>query len=151
MTALALDSVMAVPLIAVAVSAITALLVAVITSAMTRRREREADWRRLKFERYQELVSAMSGIVKERSTPEAQKRFADATNSLQLFAPASVLSSLRDFQVYNAHGNKNKNQSEHDDLVVRLFSAMRKDIHPQLSRDAAGFSFGLFGVPPESS
>ena len=79
---MAFDSIRAVPLVAAVVSAVTALLVAAITSALTRRREREADWRRLKLERYQELVVALSGIVKERSTAEAQSRFADACNSL---------------------------------------------------------------------
>lgn len=146
---MAFDSIRAVPLVAAVVSAVTALLVAAITSALTRRREREADWRRLKLERYQELVVALSGIVKERSTAEAQSRFADACNSLQLFAPEGVLSALRDFQTYNSHGNKNKNQREHDELVGRLFLAIRQDIKPGLSRRGSTFSYALFGVPPE--
>ena len=145
------DSVIAVPLVAAVVSAVTALLVAMLTAALTRRRERESDWRRLKFERYQELVLAMSGIVEGRSTPEAQRRFADVTNSLQLFAPERVLSSLREFQIYNVPGNNNKSRKQHDDLVGRLFLAVRKDIHPELSRGAvANFAFGLFDAPPES-
>jgi len=40
---------------------------------LARRREHEADWRKLKLGQYQEFILALSGVVRERATPEAQR------------------------------------------------------------------------------
>ncbi|HEY1720985.1 MAG TPA: hypothetical protein VGG27_07050, partial [Magnetospirillaceae bacterium] len=75
-----------------------ALITAIVTSLLTRRREREADWRKLKFAQYQEFALALSGVVRERATPERQARYADAFNSMSLIASLPVLAALQAFQ-----------------------------------------------------
>jgi Zn-dependent protease with chaperone function len=55
----------------VGISAVAALLVAVVTSVLSRRREREADWRKLRFEQYEEFIQALSGVVRDHATEDA--------------------------------------------------------------------------------
>jgi hypothetical protein len=85
------------------ISAIAALLggvvVAIANYYLSLKREHEADWRKLKFERYQEYIVALSGVVQGRETLEAKLRYADAVNSLSLVAPQTVLSALQAFQL----------------------------------------------------
>jgi hypothetical protein len=82
----------------IAISALTALLVAVVTSVLSRRRESEADWRKLRFEQYQEFVQALSNVVGGRETVDAQRRYADSVNALLLVAPIEIIVKLEKFQ-----------------------------------------------------
>ena len=75
------------PILTAVIAAATALTVAGFTNYLTKARERESEWRKLKLERYREYVSALSGIVEGSATSEAHKRYADAVNELQLVAP----------------------------------------------------------------
>jgi Zn-dependent protease with chaperone function len=84
--------------ISLSAAIIVAFVTAVITYLLTRRREHEADWRKLKFGQYQEFVLALSEIVELQSTHEKQVRYANAVNSMSLVAPISVLNALRQFQ-----------------------------------------------------
>ena len=79
------------------ISFVTAIAVTIITYVLTRRREHEADWRKLKFSQYQELLLALSGITEGRSTAEAQARYSDAVNSMALVAPTQVVRALQAF------------------------------------------------------
>ena len=51
-----------------------------------------------KLAQYQEVVLALSGIVEGRATPEGQRRYTDAANSMALIASPPVLKALRRFQ-----------------------------------------------------
>ena len=59
-------------------------LVPAITFSLTKKKERDADWQRYKFELYKELVQSLSRIVSVDSSPEGNKRFASACNTLHL-------------------------------------------------------------------
>jgi hypothetical protein len=56
----------------------------------------------MKLERYREYILALSGTVEERDTPEAQARYSDAVNALQLVAPPDVLLALDAFLAHTS-------------------------------------------------
>lgn len=130
-----------------AITAITAIIAVFFTYALTRKREHEGDWRKLKLEQYQEFVLALSGTVRERTTRDAQRRYADAVNSMMLIAPPAVLIRLQAFQDEISYVNQNRSDARHDELLHELFRAMRQDVHPSKLQDS-GYSFRLLGLPP---
>jgi hypothetical protein len=130
------------------ISLITAILTAVVTSVLTRRREHQADWRRLKFAQYQEFVLALSGIVEGRATPEGHRRYTDAVNSMTLIASSPVLTALSEFQAEISFANVERSATKHDRLD-QLFRAMRTDLHPERGANDLSFTLGVIGVPPQ--
>jgi hypothetical protein len=132
------------------ISGCAAIAAVIATYILARRREHEADWRKLKFAQYQEFVLALSGIVNERSTPQAQARYSDAVNSMGLIAPPPVLRALRTFQAEISYANRNRSDERHDRLLDPLFRAMRADIQPRYAGDPADYQFGVLGVPPRN-
>jgi hypothetical protein len=81
------------PSIWVAVIAATAgLLTAAFTYAATRRRDREADWRKLKLEMYREFTTAMAGMAEGDAGDEEKMRFNIASNSLHLIGATRLFS-----------------------------------------------------------
>jgi len=129
------------------ITALAAIIAVFITYALTRKREHEGDWRKLKLEQYQEFVLALSGTVRERTTRDAQRRYADAVNSMMLIAPPAVLVRLQAFQNEISYVNQNRSDTRHDELLHDLFRAMRQDVHPSKIQDG-DFSFHLLGLPP---
>ncbi|MFG1299150.1 hypothetical protein V5F49_05075 [Xanthobacter sp. V3C-3] len=132
------------------ISALAALAAVFITAALARRREHEADWRKLKLAQYQEYVLALSGVVQGRATPEAQRRYADAVNALALVASVPVLEAHRAFQAEITYMNAGRSETEHDKLLDAMFRAMRKDVQPRSGQDNPTFALGLLGIPPEA-
>jgi hypothetical protein len=65
-----------------AVAIVVAALTAGSTYLLTKKREREADWRKVKLELYREFVEAVAGITEGRMTPESETRYHDAFNRL---------------------------------------------------------------------
>src|SRR5579871_4320749 len=86
------------PIIVAIISATAVIIVPALSFYYTKKREREADWRRYKFEHYQEFIGSVSGIVGSDSSPDGNIRFAASCNTMHLIAPAGVLSALYDFQ-----------------------------------------------------
>jgi hypothetical protein len=132
-------------------SAVTAIVAVIITYVLTKKREHEADWRRLKFSQYQEFILALSGIVRGRSTSEGHSRYADAVNSMALVAPLKVLSALKAFQKEISYTNNQRSDERHDQLLNVLLRAMREDIQPNRLSSDASFSFRLLAPPPDSN
>jgi hypothetical protein len=133
------------------VSATAAILAVVITSMLARRREHEADWRKLKLGQYQEFILALSGVVRERATPEAHRRYADAVNSMNLVAPGMVLTALQAFQKEISYINNDRSEDRHDRLLEALIRAMRTDIHPKWLNEDPTLSFRLWVCLPMRS
>jgi hypothetical protein len=77
---------------------VTAIISIIITHVLTRRREHEDEWRKLKFSQYQEFILALSGNMNGRATPDGQRRYSNAVNSMALIAPKEVFTALRAFQ-----------------------------------------------------
>ncbi|CAJ0688402.1 hypothetical protein [Ralstonia wenshanensis] len=126
------------------------LLVAVVTYALTKKREHEADWRKAKLEHYREYVAALSGVVQGRAvTADAQARYADAVNALTLVASPSVLRALYAFQDEISYRNTQRSDERHDQLVNVLLREMRRDVRPpQRGGDGPEPSIRLLSVPP---
>ena len=82
------------------------LLTAVLTYWFTKKREREAEWRKEKLAYYKVFVDGLSGIVDGDSTSQGQLVFARASNNLLLFASQSVIESLDRFRDEISASNK---------------------------------------------
>jgi hypothetical protein len=132
------------------ISGAAALAVAALSYAFNKRREREADWRKLKLDHYKEYVTALSGVVGERSTAQSQARYSDAVNLMTLVAPPVVLEALYEFQDEIRVSNPNKSQKRHDETLAALLREIRRDVHPIPPHDD-DLVFRLMDAPgPES-
>lgn len=136
------------PILTAVIAAATALLVTGLTNYLTKAREREADWRRLKLERYRAYVSALSGIVEGSATSEAHRHYADAVNELQLVGSPQVLRTLKAFLAYTSYRNPQRQQERHDELLSELIRAMRRDLQPKEKSDDSERGFWLQAAPP---
>jgi hypothetical protein len=128
------------------ISAVSALVVAVVAYTFNRRRDRELEWRKLKLERYQEYIASLSGIVGRRSTPEGQGRYSDAFNGLVLVAPASVLKLLYAFNEETRMGNLGRSSEAYEKFQNALLRELRRDVHPGL--DDQTLKFFLIDAEP---
>ena len=137
--------------VAVISAAAAAIIVPAISFYLTKSKERQADWQRYKFELYKDLIQSLSGIVGTDSTPEGNKHFALACNTLHLIASGGVLDALHDFQDEIKVSNVNRDSERHDLLLSRLEWEIREDLHiprnPSLDRFRArlwcsGSNFG---------
>jgi hypothetical protein len=73
-------------------------------------------------------VQSFSGIVGTDSTPEGNRRFAAACNTLHLIASQGVISALHDFQDEVRVSNTNRDSARHDILLSRLEWEIRNDL-----------------------
>lgn len=110
------------------IAAFGSVLVAALTYWSTKRREREAEWRKEKLAYYKAFIESLSGIVGGDATPEGQKLFAKGTNNLLLFAPQAVIVALNAFRDGIRVSNTLLTQEEHDRLLAALLHAIRRDI-----------------------
>jgi hypothetical protein len=116
------------PVTAAIIAAAAAIIVPAVSFYLTKSKKRQADWQRYKFELYKELVQSLSGIVGTDSTPEGNKRFAAACNTLHLIASKGVLDALHDFQDEIRVSNANHSDERHDLLLSRLEWEIREDL-----------------------
>jgi cytochrome bd-type quinol oxidase subunit 1 len=68
-------------IITASISAGSAMIVAVIGYYLTKKREREAEWRSEKLGYYKAFVSSLSSILDGESSPEGQIAFAKSCNA----------------------------------------------------------------------
>jgi len=104
------------------ITATASILVAVLGYLFSKYKDREADWRRKKLEMYQELFEAISGIVKEDSTSEAQRKFAKSCNTIGLIASVDVILALQEMQEASKTGRN------HDQALTKLLRTVREDL-----------------------
>lgn len=138
----------------------TAIVVACISAAvsvvtvalgyfLTKSAERYAERRRQKLQQYRDLMIAISGIVKEDSTPEAQRRFAMACNVIGLVASQRVITSLYNYRkIIGPSGDPSP--SEHDESLNKLILAIRDDLKITPRDESATFIYRVWasGVGP---
>lgn len=132
------------PILVAVISAAASLAVAAITFSLTKRKERDAEWRKQKLEHYREFLDALSGVVGSDATPEGQRRWARATNTIGLVASQQVLLALRLFQDVTAKSNPNPSSEAHDRVLNKLMLAIRTDLEVTPADDPATFSFRLW-------
>jgi hypothetical protein len=115
--------------IAVAViGAIAGLMTAAMTYAITMRREREADWRKLKLEMYREFTTAMAGMAEGDAGYTEKMRFNVTSNSLHLIASKRAVDAPEAFRQEISASNRNRDGEVHDRLLSRLFWEIRRDL-----------------------
>jgi hypothetical protein len=111
-----------------AAAAASAILVATLSYLFAKWKEREADWRKYKFEIYREFVTSMSGTVGTDSTPEGNRAFAKSCNTLHLIGSRGALAALHAYQNEIRVSNPDKSDERHDELLLRLVWEIRKDL-----------------------
>jgi hypothetical protein len=133
------------------ISAAVAVLAPAISFYLTKKKDREADSQRYKFEKYQ-FVNSLSGIVGTDATPEGQRRFAVACNTLHLIASGTVITALHEYQDEISVSNPSRSTERHHALLSRLVRQIRVDLGIPNTPAADEFVFTLWcsGAPPET-
>jgi hypothetical protein len=142
-----MNSALATVLISGATSIVSAYGVVALSHFYGRKRDHEADWRKMKLDHYKEYAGALSGIVHNGNDVDAKRRYADACNSLDLVAPNDVLIALYAFLDETSISNNNRSDEKYELLVSNLFRKMRLDCHPSTPNDPADFTFRTINIP----
>lgn len=143
---MAMDTPIFVALITVAGS----VIVAAGGFYLTKKKEREADWRKYKFEQYKEFMASMSGSLGRNSTQEGQLGFAKAFNALHLIGSPGVLKALHQLQNELAIHPSVRSLERHDALLSKLVWEIRKDSEIPGTPGVSEFSVHLAGPGPDS-
>jgi len=126
------------------IAAATSLVGAALSFFFAIRKEREADWRKIKFEHYREFINSLSGIVGSDGSPDGQRRFAQACNTVQLVASKQVIEALHDFRDEIGPSNLHRSQQRHDELLSRLIREIRADLGLSSASNPADLSIRLW-------
>lgn len=137
---MAMDATIVVSVIAAA----SGVIVTSVSYYLTKKKEREADWRRYKFEQYKEFLVSMSGIVGIGSTPEGKRSFAMECSALHLIGSKEVLLALH--SLLDAIENPGLSRSVHDALLSKLIWEIRQDVGIPGTPDSAEFSARLWSA-----
>lgn len=142
---------MAIELLTAIVTASGAVAVAGASYWLTKKRERESELRKEKLDHYKDFISCLSGIISGEFTPDDQRKFALASNKLNLVAPQAVIRALQKFQQEIKTSNEAKSRGAHDRLLSELLYEMRKDLGVKPEDDRNSFTVGLWasGQPPK--
>jgi hypothetical protein len=134
-----------------AIAGAAAVIVAALSYLFTKMKEREADWRKWKYEQYKEFMVSISGIVAGDSTPESNRVFAKACNTLHLIGSKGVLDALHAYQDEARFSNPNHSAAKEAVLLSRLVWEVRKDVEIPGTPQASEFSVHLWcsGTNPE--
>jgi hypothetical protein len=126
------------------IATLSALLVASFTYWSSKRRDIEADWRKLKLQKYEEFATSLAGMAEGGATDETKTRFNVASNSLHLIASKRVVDALESFRKEISAGNVNKTPDKHDELLSRLFWEIRLDLGDPPTADPSDFRMKLW-------
>lgn len=133
------------------ISAAASVIVAAVSFYLTKKKEREADWRKYKYEQYKEFMISISGIVGGDSTPEGNRLFAKACNTLHLIGSKGVLAALHAYQDEIRFSNPNHSAALEVELLSKLIWEIREDIKIPGTPEASEFSVHLWssGTKPK--
>ncbi len=133
------------------ISAAAGLIAAAVSFYLTKKKEREADWRKYNYEQYKEFMISISGIVGGDSTPEGNRVFAKACNNLHLIGSKGVIVALHAYQDQIRASNLNHLATIEEALLSKLVWEIRKDIQIPATPEATEFSVHLWcsGTDPK--
>jgi hypothetical protein len=146
--------------IIVAISSVTAILVASVGGVLayytTKRREREAEWRREKLAHYKDYFAALAATIGTNVSDDARARYCVAFNTVGLFASQEVIDRLHAFQEITRLPHNEIDPTEHDRRLTDLVLAVRRDLKLRPEDDPTTFSFQMIaphdnGTPPNKS
>ncbi len=119
------------------------LTVAVAGYYFTKKREREAEWRKEKLGYYKAFVSSLSNSLRSQESMEGRAECSRASNDLLLFAPQRVIDALRVLNEWIA-SDRNRSQDKHDELLSRLIFEIRADLGLKPADDPDTFRVTLW-------
>jgi len=129
------------PIVVALIAAAAGIVAAPITYVFTKRQEREAQWRKLKLEKYGELLQATGELAGDKG---AGPRFAKAANDIDLVARPDVLVALRAFlDPIVSPPKEGLTNERHDELFTALMYAIRADLG-EPKRAPEGFRLKLW-------
>lgn len=114
------------------VGVITAIISAALSYYYAKKKQLDADERRLKEKYYLSFIQAVSNIVVSDDLGKARDNLADAQNQLLLVGSADVVSNLMKFHDYIKPSGQKKHgfdSKEHDKLLTELIKTMRTDLY----------------------
>lgn len=138
------------PIIVAIITAVAGVFASALTFYLTRRKEREADWRAQKLLHYKEFMAALNAVVGPPPTTEEKVRFANAANNIFLVGSPDVLVSLRRYLDETAESNANRSNHHHDEALTALIFDIRDDIGLKPNRPDEPYKFRLWAGKPLS-
>lgn len=126
------------------ISGAAGISIAAVTYFLAKKKEREADWRKYKFEQYKEFLTALSRMIGQIQTPEDQRCFAEACNTLYLIGTNGVLEALQNYRDTIMPSRGGQSDMEHNRRLSLLIWEIRKDVGIPGTPDASNFTARLW-------
>ena len=104
------------------------IFLAGITYWFTKKRERDAELRKVKLEYYKEFVLSLSGIMEGEDSPEGHRAFSRTSNNLMLIAPQHVLVALHAYRSELDLDEAKRNDVRETQLFSKLLYEIRRDL-----------------------
>lgn len=136
------------PVIVAIITAAAGLFASSLTFFLTKKKEREAEWRKQKLDHYKEFMAALNDIVGPPAPVEAKVRFASAANNIFLVGSPAVLIALRGYLDETAESNTARSDDKHDERLTTLIFAIRDDLGIEPNRPIADYEFRLWAGRP---
>lgn len=133
------------------VAASGAVVLAGATYCFTKKRERDAELRKVKLEHYQNVVVALSKTVSAGRTDDDRRSFAEEANKLYLVAPTAVLEAFRAYQEGQVLPSTAEGIEQREALLSRLFFLLRKDLGLSIANDDRALNVRLWEPSQKSS
>lgn len=121
------------------------MIVTAVSFYLTKKKEREAHWRKYKYEQYKEFMVTISVIGASYATSESHRAFAKSCNILHLIGSRGVLDVLHAFQNEIKSSNPSHSAAEQSALLSKLVWEVRKDIEIPGTTQATDFTVKLWG------
>jgi hypothetical protein len=135
---------MNIALLVAVISGVVSIFGLIVGYLLTKQKDREADWRKMKLDLYKSFIVALSGQLNDLTT--IQMAYVEATNALALVAPPGVLnavSTLNEAFVQRRSGIS-------AETIQTLLRALRRDIHPHHRHTKENLDLPFFLNPAAS-
>lgn len=136
------------PIIVAIITAAAGLFASSLTFFLTKKKEREAEWRKQKLDHYKEFMAALNDIVGPPAPVEARVRFASAANNIFLVGSPAVLIALRGYLDETAESNTARRDDKHDEHLTKLIFAIRDDLGIEPNKPIPDYAFRLWAGRP---
>lgn len=131
-----------------AITASSGVVIAAVSYFLTKRQQRETEWRNSKLNHYKVLLSSISGLAVDNADVDAHHRFALALNTLALVAPQKVVEATLAFHDGVKISSQDRSLEHHDQLLAQLLLAIREDLGMNPKDNPRTFRYHLVGAPP---
>lgn len=103
-------------------------IVAVLIFVLTKRAERDSEWRKEKLKLYLKFMESISGITDSEITNEGEIAFAKACNDLHSLAPIRVIKALHFYQDKIRISNLDSTADQKNLALENLYYEIRRDL-----------------------